>query len=1488
MLRFKFKTTIPIIAGLGVLLALAAYTLLPFWLPTGVIKEKIAQRLQNRFGREVSIGTLAVDLSGGTVISDVRVLRRREFSPGVLIRIGRIHCPLKPLSILRGEIPELRIEDADLFVIVDKDGRTNISDLPNINATIGRISIEQSKLHLLYNRRQAAKEQVFNIDSAQIHQNQKENRINLSLSARLTALADDEMRVDLQAQYFPATGVFQIEQTRVTGDGLKFDLAGRYDPCAADGNLFKMSLTDGQLEPQRLSRLLERFAAANQQLRKTAPADAGRLIFNADFDVTSKGAVLTGRIDGSEWALRNRYLNKKTGEPLCLDFTCRFDRDNASFGIDRMTALFKSMRVECRLTDLKLPSSQNIRFSDWLKSQADAFVSGSEKTALRARINLGDLRDLRSINGLEKLLNGWQLTGPAYIELDLSPEKDRISYARLVLPDESWCVIKNSAADGKNILVKNPDSSLEIKLSANRGQADPEIETLRLKTQIGEGGFDFGPVSLTFRNRREFALNGEWQLTNMQEWLPVLPVLEQTLRKNKITITGDCEGSVTVSEAADKPSRWISEIDAEKLFFQIGSGDRFFDSDAQTIQANDFRSRPFLRKEPGRRGRVRLELLETDDDGTIAYRGTVKLDQVTALLTGKTTLPISNQSGWSWMPQELNMRIDSGDLKKLPYLTPRLFDREKHISLGPYRIADLCGDGQLNLTLINKNNPAISVQSNSGQNWDVEFSLEASPAGFALKSPGAQKESSASDDDFITNDGLIADDIIILKQKDIPLRVQGRASLNQQPATIDPLSSGTGTQTGEITLAIAGLDWRMADSEGSLTGKLSWKPNGTRLFPSNLGQSFNRVELDIRTRLNHNDRWLRELPIAKPWYEKLGLSGQTTVESQLNRDRSRELFACKGSIDFTGTGGHIDLTDESEHGAQLKLTKPIGDTLKANFDLTSEDNGSTLRVRRLHFELPGTVIDCNGVLENANLIAFYQGKAEHPAEGAVFAVTLDANDIEQLTPWLEIKSATRDRSDTDEKDALALFLQTVKGQLHTSARGLLTFAPSFDWQLRQSRIDGDVRAWWLDTPIELSLRNIAVSDTGFFAPAITIRAGRSRMTLIAELEGPILPAILKGRIDLLAERIDADELTALLSMFRQSLRQADSVNQPQISAETVDHILGFLARCELNGSAHIDRYSYTDPHGQSRLQPDELRCRYQLRQGLANVTYLTALNGGVISGEMNCDFNDPNGTIRHHRTSRSIGISESLRPIVESEFPGLIVNGTISEDYELSCDLRCLLSRPASPTVKTNTAAPLSEQPCGFAGTGMTVLTDGLLYGPGGPGWLMSVFPGLKLVEYEWEKMTNRYESFPDGRKKNTMLFNGRGYDIYIEGTSTPVCEPWKYQQVMALLERDKQQAKERFNALQQGELKLSFRKRQRLEQRLRGLELLLDRHRQGRLLTVSEADYIAGGILCSGGKKLLEKPRKTLRIPFFQSHSYIIGRHTIGTKTTNIPLSRL
>ncbi|MCK4628464.1 MAG: hypothetical protein KAT56_05640, partial [Sedimentisphaerales bacterium] len=116
MLRFKLKTTILIMAGLTVLLALIAYALLPFWLPTGAIREEMVQRLQSQLGREVSIGDLTVGWSGGTVISNIRVQRRQESEPGLLIKIGRIRCSLEPFSLFRGKISELRIEDAELFI----------------------------------------------------------------------------------------------------------------------------------------------------------------------------------------------------------------------------------------------------------------------------------------------------------------------------------------------------------------------------------------------------------------------------------------------------------------------------------------------------------------------------------------------------------------------------------------------------------------------------------------------------------------------------------------------------------------------------------------------------------------------------------------------------------------------------------------------------------------------------------------------------------------------------------------------------------------------------------------------------------------------------------------------------------------------------------------------------------------------------------------------------------------------------------------------------------------------------------------------------------------------------------------------------------------------------------------------------------------------------------------------------------------------------
>ena len=74
--------------------------------------------------------------------------------------------------------------------------------------------------------------------------------------------------------------------------------------------------------------------------------------------------------------------------------------------------------------------------------------------------------------------------------------------------------------------------------------------------------------------------------------------------------------------------------------------------------------------------------------------------------------------------------------------------------------------------------------------------------------------------------------------------------------------------------------------------------------------------------------------------------------------------------------------------------------------------------------------------------------------------------------------------------------------------------------------------------------------------------------------------------------------------------------------------------------------------------------------------------------------------------------------MVENQFPGMEVNGTISEKKRLTMPLTDLVAGSID-----------------WVGEGTTICTDGVLYGPGGPQWMLKAFPGLRLVEYKWEQI---------------------------------------------------------------------------------------------------------------------------------------------------------
>ena len=61
---------------------------------------------------------------------------------------------------------------------------------------------------------------------------------------------------------------------------------------------------------------------------------------------------------------------------------------------------------------------------------------------------------------------------------------------------------------------------------------------------------------------------------------------------------------------------------------------------------------------------------------------------------------------------------------------------------------------------------------------------------------------------------------------------------------------------------------------------------------------------------------------------------------------------------------------------------------------------------------------------------------------------------------------------------------------------------------------------------------------------------------------------------------------------------------------------------------------------------------------------------------------------------------------------------------------------------------------------------DGITQGRAAPKFVTKIFPGLNLAKYHYRKMTAFAEFGRDGVAKNDMVFDGKTYDLYMEGST--------------------------------------------------------------------------------------------------------------------------
>jgi hypothetical protein len=140
-----------------------------------------------------------------------------------------------------------------------------------------------------------------------------------------------------------------------------------------------------------------------------------------------------------------------------------------------------------------------------------------------------------------------------------------------------------------------------------------------------------------------------------------------------------------------------------------------------------------------------------------------------------------------------------------------------------------------------------------------------------------------------------------------------------------------------------------------------------------------------------------------------------------------------------------------------------------------------------------------------------------------------------------------------------------------------------------------------------------------------------------------------------------------------------------------------------------------------------------------------ALNEGTIRGEFSLDFREGPPVLELFYDAQSLKMADNMKPFIETTFPGMKVFGTLSSTVRLT-------QRLTEGSVAV--------------GRGETVLTDGILEGPGAPSYITAVLPGLKMTQYRFSRMSNVFENKPDGSVENRMLFAGTSYNIFMFGAT--------------------------------------------------------------------------------------------------------------------------
>lgn len=1522
-------------------LAVIGYVFLPWYLPAERIKKQIAEQIQRELKRPTAIGELRLSWKNGIEIRDVTIKQSEGFREGDLIRIGYIQTSFSPLDLMQSRLENLVIQDVHLYLSTNEQGEWNVRDLGKSGGgkmKIKKLQMDQIHVHL-EDQSQPSAAEVFRISAGFVEYDEERDRMAWALQAyqgdapnpallsrgemdlsvrekgqgrssgrvylekldlahlplapllnsligkhqsdQLTTGADwfgeikgscssrmefqhtetDEiqwqgnielagvgvtkpdketlvenlnLRTDFQTRYNPTTVQLYIEQTAVKGSGLDLSLHGSFQRQTGLPPSVEAVLDQGRLEP---SVLLQAIPWLEKQLpEKREEFDlAGEIQCTAS--VSTRGEESQGQIhlEGSGLRWQSEGYRKAAGEEVTVEAAVRLNHRTGELmleplrlqgdflragGAGRIENIYELAALQANGVDA-IPAADRIRI---LARQIS--VKGNLEIMESGRLQ-------QSVPGFfRRFLPELELEGPVSGCWNFTGGSDSVFEGELSLPPETVCRWRDGGNGEDGFLFVKEAGWPFTLVCSGRFDGDRIIscQAVQIAAKVNDAILEFREgewfYPLAEERPRLASLQGNWRMEGVENWLVVLPPVEGFLRERGAALSGNCQGTIFSEEDESRNFRADIGLQLAGLAVQVEDVRNSTAGDAAAVPRP-----PVFCKTRSEPAEVVFQVQGNEQTG----RTEVNLEGWLGGLSVQGTLQTSRPGvggGFDlvWLKQA-RLQIQARQMESLSGYFPAFIQSQEGLVLGPVRMTALEGESALDMQA--ECNP---------QGTRLTFTLAADLAGFTAHFSGAEAESSSATGwhKAPNTAGSVSGDLFLCHPENLMNYV-----LTHTPIWSEP-----------VEVQIHKLRGQLSGSSVQGSGSLTAVPaeDGKTKIPQ-----LSQADLSLQLHLNHNDELMGAIPLADRIRQRLGLEGTSDIECAFKQEPQTDRPEFRSRIDLTETGLHFDWPQVRQDQIPLEIIKPAGEKLRAEIRFLREKDGK-LAVDQV-FQVADNRIYCQGTLEAYSDFRPPAGSDGWPVRTADVTIRIDAPHLGQPARWIS-----------------SLAKMGIEGRLEATVPVLLQFQPEFTSFLKPSYLNGNLSGEWNSEPVSISINQMEVSSSSLHLPSLDLKIGDNQITVVADLTEPILnvqalrdPSVRPaGRIDILSNNLDWDSLQRLLVTASPS---GPTVGLPTERPEPLDldQRLAILKRFDLQGNYTFSRLSYVDPKNQARMNLQALTGQYQMNQGVLRTEFSAGMSGGTINARIESDLRDPNAEIMQTVESLELTADDSLRPMVESEFPGMSVSGTISEKRQLRIPL-----------------AGLIDQSSDWSGTGTTICTRGTLYGPGGPGWMLKVFPGLELVEYQWQTMSNQYEMFGDGSKKNHMLFSGDTYDIYIDGISTPLRDANEYQEAIEKLEADLQAAEAQVKQLNLGEITMHPEKEQMMRRNTEGLRRLWQRHQEGERLKIAAADYIVGGIVTAGGGELFEKPKELLRVPIFRSRSYIAGYNMIGIETTNVSVREI